>query len=634
MKKFLVSMLSIMMLFGFFSNSSVLASGNREFVEVQVDGVNMSLKKVSLNIDGVNLEGDVPAVAYEENTLGPARLIGEALGADVSWDNESRSAVVVKGSKEIILPVNSDKALINGVEKQIPNDAMVKLASVKSVQHSSTMVPFRFIAEELNADVDWDSKSFTAVIESQMYVKPIVIPKKEYVNINIDSKTVRLAKVNLKINNVFEEGKVPSFAYKSNTLTPVRLLSEALGAEVGWDQNSLSAIVRTHNKDIVLPVNSNKVLVNGVQKTIPNGGMVKLATTSAGQQASTMIPFRFIAEELGASVDWDNDTFTADIKSDTLKGPSKPMPAPVNNMQSVGKEIVNGKEAIVVKNLITTDIKAFNISNPSRVVLDLRNTNSNGVNVNLGNNIIKSTRSAQYAGKEYKSSEKVTRIVFDIADGYSKPTFRTQKRGSDTLIFIDAVKVKPLPPVIKPPTNIGRGKTVVVDAGHGGHDPGAVANGLREKDLALNVALKTESKLKNMGYNVVMTRKTDKFVTLSGRYQIANRVNSNAFISVHFNSAAGTKATGIETLYSNKNSRNKRFAQDVQNQIISQTGERNRGLKYRNGLAVLRGTRGPSALAELGFLNNPNDARKIKTNAYLNKSSTALANGINNYLSR
>ena len=131
-----------------------------------------------------------------------------------------------------------------------------------------------------------------------------------------------------------------------------------------------------------------------------------------------------------------------------------------------------------------------------------------------------------------------------------------------------------------------------------------------------------------------MTRVSDVYPSLSDRYKLANNNNADAFLSVHINSAGGTTATGIETLWSNKNSQNKAFAQSIQSQLIGQTGERDRGLKPRNDLAVLNGTRGPSALAELGFINNPTDAAKMKTESYLDKCATALANGIHNFLSK
>src|SRR5699024_12766621 len=83
-------------------------------------------------------------------------------------------------------------------------------------------------------------------------------------------------------------------------------------------------------------------------------------------------------------------------------------------------------------------------------------------------------------------------------------------------------------------------KIVVLDAGHGGHDPGAQSGGLREKDLTLDIVKRTINKLKKYNVKVIATRTTDKFISLSGRANIANKNKADLFVSVHINSGGGT----------------------------------------------------------------------------------------------
>ncbi|MBI3087541.1 MAG: N-acetylmuramoyl-L-alanine amidase, partial [Candidatus Omnitrophica bacterium] len=89
-------------------------------------------------------------------------------------------------------------------------------------------------------------------------------------------------------------------------------------------------------------------------------------------------------------------------------------------------------------------------------------------------------------------------------------------------------------------------RTIVVDAGHGGHDPGAAHHGLREKDLALDIARRLSAELQARGFSTVMTRDRDEFITLSRRPAIANRIPADVFVSVHINANRSRRVSGIE----------------------------------------------------------------------------------------
>lgn len=167
---------------------------------------------------------------------------------------------------------------------------------------------------------------------------------------------------------------------------------------------------------------------------------------------------------------------------------------------------------------------------------------------------------------------------------------------------------------------------VVVDAGHGGTDPGAIGNGRKEKDIVLSISNKVNSKLKSMGFQTIMTRSTDVYVTLANRYAIANNNKADLFVSIHANSGASS-AKGIETLYKNY----KGLAESIQSNLIAETGATNRGVKYRSDLAVLNGTKMASALVEVGFISNPTESSQIGTNSYQEKLATAIVKGVAKY---
>ncbi len=120
-------------------------------------------------------------------------------------------------------------------------------------------------------------------------------------------------------------------------------------------------------------------------------------------------------------------------------------------------------------------------------------------------------------------------------------------------------------------------RTVVIDAGHGGHDLGASDSYVYEKHINLDVARRLDVLLKSLGYKTVMVRSTDVFVPLSQRAAIANRYRDAVFISVHFNSSWKSSAIGIETYYHASSSIN--FARSVHSQLIRNTRAIDRGVK-------------------------------------------------------
>ena len=169
---------------------------------------------------------------------------------------------------------------------------------------------------------------------------------------------------------------------------------------------------------------------------------------------------------------------------------------------------------------------------------------------------------------------------------------------------------------------------VVIDAGHGGHDRGGMPGQIvEEKGYALDVAKRLDSALRSAGYKTVMTRRGDYFVELDERSAIANRYAGNAiFVSIHFNGASNYDAHGIETYYAS-GSKSLRLAQSIHYRVLKATGEVDRRVRSRS-LSVLRKTRMPAVLCELGFLTNRDEVRKIKSSSYRQRLADAVAAGI------
>jgi N-acetylmuramoyl-L-alanine amidase len=216
-------------------------------------------------------------------------------------------------------------------------------------------------------------------------------------------------------------------------------------------------------------------------------------------------------------------------------------------------------------------------------------------------------------------------------------------------------------------------KRIILDPGHGGKDPGAIGiGGLREKDVVLKVAKKLARKLtKRLGCQVILTRKRDVFIPLEERTAIANTREGDLFVSIHANSAHSAKARGIEVYYldlasnkrdmqlaasensasaksisdlqkilsslmkNSKRAESVRLARIVNKNLLHDISRRYRGIRSHGvksaPFIVLIGAQMPSILAEISFVSNPTDARRLRSDKYLDALASGLADGIVKY---
>jgi len=174
---------------------------------------------------------------------------------------------------------------------------------------------------------------------------------------------------------------------------------------------------------------------------------------------------------------------------------------------------------------------------------------------------------------------------------------------------------------------VGRFRTVVLDAGHGGIDRGArgVDGQSLEKTYALDTAKRIEKGLRARGYRVVMTRRSDYFVSLPARVQASNRQRNAVFVSVHYNWARNSGASGTETFYFNPKSYP--LAANIQREVNRVAPTPNRGVKKAR-FHVLRHNARPAVLLELGFMSNPREMALIKSASYRQRLADAVVRGI------
>jgi len=190
-------------------------------------------------------------------------------------------------------------------------------------------------------------------------------------------------------------------------------------------------------------------------------------------------------------------------------------------------------------------------------------------------------------------------------------------------------------------------KTIVIDAGHGGEDPGKVSSysGLKEKDLNLSIAKKTRDLLKDE-FTIIMTREEDvlqyeegttdiyskRLQDLTRRKKIMDECNG-IVVSIHANSFPESKYYGAQTFYPPNSPDSKKLAYDIQESIrknLDPTNKREPQLKS-DPIVILKNLKTPTVIIETGFLSNPQEEAKLATEEYQDKVARAIAEGIRNF---
>lgn len=193
-------------------------------------------------------------------------------------------------------------------------------------------------------------------------------------------------------------------------------------------------------------------------------------------------------------------------------------------------------------------------------------------------------------------------------------------------------------------------KIIILDAGHGGEDPGAVAyNGLLEKDLNLQITLEIGKALEEKGYVVVYTRTDDRLLykedenvkgirkisDLKNRCEIAERYPESIFISIHMNSFGSSKYSGLQVYYSENNEKSRGLADSIQNRVITDLqSTNNRVIKPGKDMYILKNIRNTSVLIECGFMTNPEECKKLSEKEYQKQLSFSIVCGIIEYMEK
>ena len=192
------------------------------------------------------------------------------------------------------------------------------------------------------------------------------------------------------------------------------------------------------------------------------------------------------------------------------------------------------------------------------------------------------------------------------------------------------------------------GKVIIIDAGHGGEDPGAIGvNGSLEKDINLSIAMIMGEELKNRGYTVVYTRTEDKMLylpeenirgmrkisDLKNRCKITEQYEDCILVSIHMNSYGASKYSGLQVYYADANEESKLLANKIQGTVKREVqADNHRQIKNGNSLYLLENASGTAVLIECGFLSNEAECEKLSQKEYQKQLSFSIICGIIEYI--
>lgn len=651
----------------------VVDSSTNQTVEVPV---------VNLLMNGQDVFTDVPAMLFNDRTLIPVRIV-ERLGATIGWNQSTKEVTIKKGSKTMVLKIDSSKVTVNGKTKDLPDGVPAKLIGFDGA--FMAMVPVRFVTEELNMEAGWIKETRTVTIDK---------PKQSLRDIRFEG-TKKFPEIILKttgdvaVNGFFLNGSDVGGQDKliiDIPNTDIDLAGSGLNNmgdyyELDIYENDVKSIKASKFSDaplktrVVVDVDRKKgfttyfdkaknevhiKLINTVKKiNVENTYGVDTVVVNTAETPTYNTIFmenKIVIDVLDSLLKYDGEKINYDKGS--INGIRYNQFTPDGMYEAddkISRIVIDVDDNISQENVyieaIDNKIYVFVAGIPldgidylkdtyNKATLALKTINSNNYamtydkqqklikmkvdknNLNLSNlNLDLDDDIVEYISVDDTDS-KYYKIDVKLAKGtvYKENTVQ----GGDSIDFMfvnNTITDKQY-----------NGHLIVLDPGHGGKDPGAVSPKLRvkEKDVNLEVSLKLKKLLESRGFKVYITRDDDTFVNLYDRASIANELNADLFVSVHANASGSTKTDGAMVLYYPKGD-NKHAANIMRNALCSVLNTPNRGIIERPKLVVTRETKMTAVLLELGFLTNPREENLLSTKEYRNQCAKAALTGIMNY---
>lgn len=435
--------------------------------------------------------------------------------------------------------------------------------------------------------------------------------------------------ITLKLDGKALKTDVAPVIENDRTLVPVRVISEASGAKVEWDAVSRVVKIIAKKLEIELEIDSTNAVVDGVD--------VSLDVPAKIISDRTMVPVRFVAENFGYKVEWDGKTGTVSL---TSPEPSTDASSSKANLVTVGTADTDKGYRVTVKfdKSIKNSYTMFELENPQRLIIDFKNAQVDFTRqFDFENETVLDARAGNH--------DEYMRLVIDLKESAEYKSYLSDNEDALVLYF-DVETSTPNTPQ-EPETDVADVPqrldevVIVIDAGHGGSDPGALGKEegetvARESEVNLAVALYTQELLEDLGVKVVMTRDGDDRISLGDRCVVSNNAKAHLFVSIHSNAmdAGGEHINGTMVFYGNAKDKDNpwmlssKLASGILENLCDAIDTKNLGIQNGDQLAVIRGTEAPAVLVELAFITNEQDREKLVSEKYQRKAAQGIVDGI------
>ena len=583
-----------------------------------------SAEEVFVAINGNKLIGlKMPPIVLNNFTLVPAREVFEAMGATVEWKKDLEQVYVKYNDKLVVIPIGSTKAYVNG--------QATTMQTAAKIINNKTMIPLRFVATSLGMQVSWDTKTRVADIDTGNISSGDVVEVTEETTTTVAPVITTTTEQTTTTETTTEE--TTTVASTTETTTEQTTAAEvnnisAITFSKGNSYKDIITIEGDYNPDVSKAFSSdNKTLtlsINNAKLVADKGNIDEGAYISSGyyyQNNGNVVTVSLNLKDSNMAVDirqLGNNKTTVTVTYASSNSTDSNNSSSSNSNSSLsgncGYDAENARfyfknnGSINIKNIIESD--NYNDLNYKLTLngdyTSIFSNTTYPVNSSYINNIV--VNSTATSTVITFSEKKIMTVLMSEADGY--------------------IYIKPVLPKER------YSKIIVLDAGHGGSDPGASGNGLIEKNLTLSMLNKARALFDSDGtIKCYATRTTDTYPSFNDRTDLGNDVG-DAFISIHINAAANTSAAGTETysLYANDQGNGLTsygLASEILKNLLSQLGTKDRKVKSENWI-VLRQSKIPASLIEIGFITNSGDAAIMGSDAGQQKVAQAIFDSVKN----
>lgn len=626
-------------------------------------------KEVKIEIDGkAMVPKDMPAVIIDGRTMLPMRQIAQELGCEVNWNEAAKQIYVMRGSDIIVFTVDSKTGYENGKEFTMDVPA--------TIVNDRTMLPVRALADALHLNIKWDDPNRIVSIQSGDTVVKDEPKAPESGQTTTGTLTGIQTPSEKDADQTFTiQADGPMGRYEKTFVDDQKIVLDFYGAK-----SSLPSEITKTNSDIVTGIRTATHENNGDSFTrvvFDLSGKKKYEVTQSADKKNITISFgKTTVDKISAVHSQNKDIIT--IGGTGSFGASVAMTADpqkiivtIPNCQSNLSDKINTDELQYVLDgkvdtskgntvelvLAVEDLVQYSYREETQnLILEIYPTTLKNMRYDKNANVLYLDKKEKIDTGSVKFEDHYLDGYFDVTlpgdyeSDYGYGTYDVKgtvvenievstKGGNTTFRFkqnrISAYEVTDEGDSyairVKNPKEV-YDKVLLLDAGHGGKDPGTSGNGMQEKNLNLTIAQKIAQKLQGSGIKVYMTRDSDVYPENSTRAKTANDI-ADLMVSIHMNSGPET-ANGTETLYqvhANDNGArltSKQLAEILQGKVVSATGNTNRGAKLWTDVLILNRTTVPSVIVEVIFITNTGDALKISNPAYQDQVAQAIADGI------